>query len=499
MLANPLANSQRPLLSAAALPLFFLALATLLFAQDLLVINDLWLNNHSHDLGYPTLALCLFFSYRSWASQPGWRWIPPLWLLLAGLLGAVLLYLVAESAILQGPRLLGFVLIAVFFIAVNVPAAQRLGQLLSFSLLLYTIPIWGVFTNLLQWLTVQATSFGLDLLQIPAVIHGYYISLPGGTLEVEEGCSGLRYLVTTLLICHLFCLLNKPALKGWILLFASGIGLALLANWLRVFILSYVAWKTDLQHPWIHDHEALGWAVYSFIYIPLYFLGGCIMPSNQTARQFSFLDDGGQSQRKASLLMLLLATIVITAPYAAITWKASQPLAEAALKPAESLGLCYLNRSGQAQFTPRYNGASQQFAAVYDCTEGTLETHYLHYARQSQGKELINVFNSLLDQEQWYQLRSGKAAVADAMLAVYANKQGEQLVTIHSYLMHGQFTTAARQIRTLMIQYGMLDNLPAGLVVATMKCKTDCRSEEVFIGNVFASYRQTLPGVQSSR
>jgi exosortase len=493
MPSNPLFSSQRPVLNALVLPLLFIALAFVIFRQDLLVINDLWLNNHSNDLGYPALAISLFLSYQSWANKPAYRWSPPVFLLLAGLLGALALYILADATILQAPRLLAFVLIFIFFIAINVPVEQRFGQILVFAILLYTIPIWGVLTNLLQFLTVKATSTGLDIARIPASIHGYYISLPGGTLEVEEGCSGLRYLVTTLLICHIFCLLNRVKITGWIVMFAAGTLLALIANWVRVYILAHLAYTTDLQHPWIHDHESLGWAVYIFIYIPLFFISGFILNKKTEQQEFSFFESFTRSGKKTSLVLLLLSCVLMITPYLVMTVKQSGGATEnISFTQPTSLDLCYLSPS-KPEHVPKYTGFSQIFSAVYDCTEGKTETHYLVYNKQTQGKELINVFNTLLDSETWQEVHSERITGAvEFSLDIFADNKGKYAVTAKTYIVDDKASTSAQLIRSTLIKKGLLKDISMGMASSVMMCKTDCTSEAIFMKDFFADYTKYI-------
>jgi exosortase len=490
---NPLVQTNRPILTTLALPLLFLGFAGLFFVKDLLAIHDLWLNNHSYDLGYPTLALSLFFSYQSYAKKPAYQFTPPLALLAFGLLIAIVLYILADAAIMQAPRLLGFILIGILFIAINTAPQQRFNQLLAFGLLLYTIPVWGIFTSLLQFLTVKATSLGLELTQIPATIHGYYISLPAGMLHVEEGCAGLRYLITTLLICHVFCLMNKPDLKGWIYLFTAGTVLALIANWIRVFILSYVAYITELQHPWIKDHNSLGWAVYSLIYIPLYFLAGPIINGSKKADSFSFLNSSTYISKKPTLLTLVVTITALTLPHGLFLYKTEKSVTQISYSHPENMGLCYINKGQAATLTPNYPGSSQLFSATYDCTEGRLETFYLIYSSQTQGKELINEYNTLLDEKIWRNVKSIDSDMPqDFLLTIFVNSDGQYVLTAHTYIIEGIVTASEKKIRSIMMNKALLENIPAGLLTTAMLCKTNCSDEDAFMKDIFTNYIEQI-------
>ncbi len=74
---------------------------------------------------------------------------------------------------------------------------------LFFSLPYFTEEVW-VF---LQMGTVIVTEKLLYLFSIPVVVQEYFIAIPAGIFEVEESCSGVRYLANNLLLTFLFSFL----------------------------------------------------------------------------------------------------------------------------------------------------------------------------------------------------------------------------------------------------------------------------------------------------
>ncbi len=127
---------------------------------------------------------------------------------------------------------------------------------ISVAYLLFMLPIWEFITDRLhfpfQTLSVNIGVAIVGSLGIPAYKHGVYLELPNVTLEVARACSGINYLIAVAALgipmAHLF--LDRWSKK--ILLLASAILIAVLANGLRVSligILSYYGVTKEIHGP----------------------------------------------------------------------------------------------------------------------------------------------------------------------------------------------------------------------------------------------------------
>lgn len=97
----------------------------------------------------------------------------------------------------------------------------------------------------------------LHWLEVPAIRSGHLITLPNGTLGVEEACSGIRSLQSTLMMACFLGELNHLRWSPRLLLLGWGIAFALLTNVLRTVALSTAAARAGLDA--VHDwHDAAG-------------------------------------------------------------------------------------------------------------------------------------------------------------------------------------------------------------------------------------------------
>ncbi len=204
------------------------------------VVQDMaaqWAVDTTYGYGYyiPPVAAYLVWERRRAlrAVRPEGTWLG-LPVLLLGLAALVLgraggIAVLARASLI--PVLLGLVLLLggwavlrlvafpVLFLGLMVPLPQGLLQRLTWPL---------------QVFTAQFSTEVLQLLGYPVYLDGIYIDLPNVRLEVAEACSGFRSLValtaTGILLAHL----SQERWRERVLLVASVVPIAILANAVRV-------------------------------------------------------------------------------------------------------------------------------------------------------------------------------------------------------------------------------------------------------------------------
>jgi exosortase len=127
-----------------------------------------------------------------------------------------------------------------------------------------------VIQNLMRFVAMITVEL-LDVMNIPAVQHGNIIEISRGVVGVDEACSGVRSLQTTLLVClflgefYRFTWLKR----GWLL--AGGILLAVVANIGRTLFLVWAvsAHGFDSMHAW---HDAAGITVLVVVMVGVWIL-----------------------------------------------------------------------------------------------------------------------------------------------------------------------------------------------------------------------------------
>ena len=141
-----------------------------------------------------------------------------------------------------------------FFIAVPIPK-------------LFWNPVVLGLQTFVAILNVEA----LGLLGIPAERHAHIIQLPNATVGVDEACSGVRSLQSSIMAALFIGDLTLRR-TGWKVFFAlGGIALAIAGNFARSLYLSTTAYRHGAE-ALKAIHDAAGWSVLAFTAVGLVLL-----------------------------------------------------------------------------------------------------------------------------------------------------------------------------------------------------------------------------------
>lgn len=272
-------NSRTPVSPILTLLLAYAVLIGALF-PTVWGIVDRWTKlDESYSHGFLLLAVSLVLVVQAWRRTRPVIGFYPLWLVpfaLAlvgyGLGGLLRIQALQELAVV--PLLLG--LLAVFLGWTQVKAF-----IIPVGLLFFAVPVWDFLSWPLQLITVEINRLLLGLFGIEFRVDGVFVYLIGvGAFEVAHGCSGLRYLLVGQLLAVLYGHLNLRRIPSRLLLYAFGIFFALLANWIRVFVIIYMGYETNMQTSLIADHDTFGWWVFAGTLVPLFFIARAIETSS---------------------------------------------------------------------------------------------------------------------------------------------------------------------------------------------------------------------------
>lgn len=125
----------------------------------------------------------------------------------------------------------------------------------------------------LQLFAAGFAGAALGLLDIPFYQNGMLIKLPTITLSVAEACNGLRFLMALLVLTVAFAQVSQRSLPRKLVLVASAIPIAILANAVRVATIVVAVHYVGPQAASGFIHHSIGKAVWALTLVPLAALG----------------------------------------------------------------------------------------------------------------------------------------------------------------------------------------------------------------------------------
>lgn len=232
----------------------------LLFAKPATLMFDAWWNDPNSGHGLLLAPLSLYFAWKSGIVEGS----KPQRVLGAAILIFAVLFryaadLAAELFVMRGSMLMALAGLTVWYAGFR----QLLHWWLPFTLTALSIPIPEVILNTVALpLQFMASRIGAGLLawrDIPVMMTGNVIRIPGQELFVAEACSGLRSLTALL---SLGVLLGAMFLQKWptrLLLILIAIPIAIAINGFRIFLTGFLVLfvSPEMGEGFMHTSEGM--------------------------------------------------------------------------------------------------------------------------------------------------------------------------------------------------------------------------------------------------
>ena len=233
---------------------------------------SIWARSETYTHGFvvPLISLWLIWRIRSdlLALQP--RPSPSAWLLLA-VMAAVWLAgdLVAVNVVTQ------LALVLLIILAVPAVLGWQVARRMAFPLgfLLFAVPAGDfLLPQFMEW-TADFTVLALRWSGIPVYREGLQFIIPSGAWSVVEACSGIRYLIASLVVGCLFAYLSYRSLGKRLAFIGVAILVPLVANWLRAYMIVMIGHLSGNELATGVDHLIYGWVFFGVVILLMLLLG----------------------------------------------------------------------------------------------------------------------------------------------------------------------------------------------------------------------------------
>lgn len=245
-------------------------------AMGWLVSQAQWFWSTRPDLqfGWIVLLLCCYLLWDACERGVALDWRARWWALAFGAAGACLLFVVQIYQAAFGTNAastLGLALGVLLICAANVGLAYGWRGIRLFTMpyafILVALPlpslIQGLVVNGLQHRVAAIDTELLNLMGIPAQQVGSLIQLPSGTVGIDEACSGIRSLQSTVMAALFIGYLSLQRLSLRVFLVVAGVLLAITGNVIRSLYLCLSAYYKGIESI-AHVHDAAGWSILAF-------------------------------------------------------------------------------------------------------------------------------------------------------------------------------------------------------------------------------------------
>lgn len=389
-----------------------IGLTLVLYRETAFAMVEIWMRSgtFAHAFVVPPISLWLIWRRRdvlaravphaSMAALPLLALAAMAWL--AGWLGAV-------NAAAQ------FALVGLLISIVLVVLGFGVARLILFPLLFlfFAVP-FGEFMlpQLMQW-TADFTVAAVRLSGVPVYREGLHFIIPSGSWSVVEACSGIRYLIASLMVGTLFAYLNYNSTRRRVLFVLVAALLPLAANWLRAYMIVMLGHLSDNKLAAGVDHLVYGWVLFGIVMLALFMIGArWSEPELSAAEILPTVEPVSTASRGSALLLpTLLAGLVLMTPHLFLYTERSAAEMPAPRLQAPGAAPGWTVGGELPDWRPNYQRPTAELQAAYQRAGGVPVGLYVgYYASQDRESKLIGSHNTLVasDDKRWIQAGRGR-------------------------------------------------------------------------------------------
>lgn len=348
---------------------------------------------------------------------------------------------------------------------------------------IFAIPLWDILTPILRGITTYVVQFGVSILGIPAYFDGFKIEVPAGVIEIASSCAGLNYFLMANAFAAIYSYQNQLDAKRTILCALVATAIALVGNWVRVYILVLVGYYSNMTHSLMHSHANFGWILFGVCMVPMLYVFGRIYATSTQAQSAADEPSPSKTQvdlpSKAFITSVLLVCFCLALAPATLHWNSAK--GDVASYEVSTINGAKLSQYSAVAWRPAFKGYDAHYSWLGPVAGLQAQLQVLLYAQQAQGKELIYYDNLLAPAHNLKKLGDFNANGNMPLAMAVVNSGGQQRLLIWSYNLGGKYTTSP--ISAKLLQFLSLFNQQpyAALVVLVFDCQTNCTQEQAVI------------------
>ncbi len=386
------------------------------YRDTVVSLADIWSGSETYAHGYvvPLISLWLVWRVRHQVLA-----LPPApaasaWGLMAG---AALLWLAGDMVSVNVVTHLAFITLLIL----TVPAVLgwKVARPLMFPLLfLYFAAPVGDF--MLPWLmerTADFTVMALRLSGIPVYREGLQFVIPSGNWSVVEACSGIRYLIASLMVGCLFAYLSYRSMrKRWLFMLVALL-VPLLANWMRAYLIVLIGHLSGNELATGVDHLIYGWFFFGVVILAMLFIGArWADPMASSALAVAEQSSRSDVQGLASVWWSLAVTVLLLlAPH--LAWwglKESVQTSPPVIEPLTAAGTWQLLSEPAYAWEPALRNPAARWRAGFANGSGhAVDLNISYFRQQNRDSKLVSSSNVVVTSKdtRWSMVDEGRHTV----------------------------------------------------------------------------------------
>jgi len=335
--------------------------------------------------------------------------------------------------------------------------------------LYFAIPFWGEFNSLLQWGTVFAERAAVRIVGIPAYFDANTIHLPSGVIAVEGGCSGMHFFIVGLALGSLYGYVNRIASRGRLLLLAAA--LAILANWVRVFVILVAGHLTNMQHYLVRvEHYRFGWGVFAVMMVIFFAIAHRMKQAPEP--QMSNVQGVSRSLGYAELVGFAFALFAVPV----FVWASGQRAATnvASIDISAPEGWQSIDVATNHPWQPVFKNADSQVLKHFAKNGLVFDAYRAIYSTQNQQKKIAGYDNSLIGESHGVKVVATEKTSSPFIEIELSDAMGNRQLIWYAYHVDGHWFASPLKAQMWSGIKALAARPRTGVIALRADCARDC-------------------------
>lgn len=266
------APARRRASTIALTVVFLLAWVLAVYGHTTYLMVSTWNNSVTFTHGFVVIPIVLYLLWRQRdvlaAIEPR-----PFFPALLGIAAAGAVWLIGDR--LSVNSVTQFAMMAMVPLAVWMALGTQTLKALLFPLafLFFAVP-FGEFLvpPLMNW-TADFAAIAIRASGVPVFREGNFLTIPSGNWSIVEACSGIRYLIASVMVGCLFAYLSYRSPIRRAAFVAASLAVPIVANWIRAYMIIMLGHLTNNRLAVGADHLVYGWIFFGVVMVLLFWIG----------------------------------------------------------------------------------------------------------------------------------------------------------------------------------------------------------------------------------
>lgn len=249
------------------------------FYEGIYTATKVWSVSEIYNHCFIVLPATIYFIYLKRADVNSVQWRPNLFLLapILSLLFIQMFAQIGDIKILMHIAAFTALPLLIWGILGN-QAAKAIAFPLFF--IVFCIPIGDQLIPALQEITTDIAVPMLELTGVPVYRNGLFLDIPEGRFLVAEACSGISFLITSIVFGFMYSYFSYHEYSKRFLFICLSVIVPILANAIRVYGIVLTGHLTDMEHAVGADHLVYGGVFFGLVLFILILIGEWLRSKN---------------------------------------------------------------------------------------------------------------------------------------------------------------------------------------------------------------------------